>query len=130
MHINLGSRDSGKQTKNSYTEKCLLHLSSTLKWQAFCELVKSSDDRVGGRRKKKKIVSRFTHCTQIYFLSFRSLAILLSGKFWTRRGQEECCTFYSNLSDFFMNKLTFLDIDKFFSSFDILYKNLSDILLI
>lgn len=40
--------------------------------------VKPSNGGAGGIRKKKKYC--FIHCTQIYFLSFRSLAILLSGK--------------------------------------------------
>jgi hypothetical protein len=37
--------------------------------------------------------------------------------------------FYGNLSDCLWTNPLFLDIDKFFSSCDILYKNTSDVLL-
>lgn len=107
----------------------MLILQDTLNKVAVHSITRADD-----AKKKKEKVLRFTFILKYIFLSFKSTAILLSGNVLGWKGFKTNVafpyvsgkrnTFYGNLSDC-MNKPTFLDIEVFFSSCDILYKNTS-----
>lgn len=76
--------------------------------------------KIKKKKRRKYYYVSHTICTQIYFLSFKSAAILSSGKVLSWKGFKNNVafpyvsgnTFYGNLSDCLWTKPTFLDIDK------------------
>lgn len=90
-----------------------------LQWCKKKEEKKEKKKKKNEKERRKYYVSH-TICTQIYFLSFKSAAILSSGKVLGWKGFKNNVafpyvsgnTFYGNLSDCLWTNPTFLDIDK------------------